>query len=150
MVSVFSLQLKNIWLDLQQSVRFLVPWCLYISFSQTNQLGVYTLTTSPSPPSTKEHNTSQATFPLPHPSLSVSFSSPGSPLNHSYLPSLSLSIPMNAQSPVQPGLSWGGGVQGTHTPSPHLQKNKCPSQGVKRELIIESKPTSSGHKPGKI
>lgn len=72
MVFVFSLQLKNIWLDLQQSVHFLVPWCLYISFFQTNQLGVYTLTTSPSPPSTKEHNTSQATFPLPHPSLSPS------------------------------------------------------------------------------
>ncbi len=65
------------------------------------------------------------------------------------LPSLlSLFIPMNAQSPVQPGLSWGVGFRG-HTPTPHLQKNKRPSKGViKTELTMETEanPTWLGQK----
>lgn len=84
-----------------------------ISFSQTDQLDVY-LTHLPLSSFNQEHNiTSQATFPFPH--FSLFFSSPGSLLNHSSLPLLfSLSIPMNAQSPVQQGLSWGVGFRG-HT-----------------------------------
>lgn len=90
-----------------------------ISFSQTDQLDVY-LTHLPLSSFNQEHNTSQATFPFPH--LSLSFSSPGSLLNHSSLPLLfSLSIPMNAQSPVQRGLSWGVGFRG-HA---HIRTPRC-------------------------
>jgi len=105
----------------QNSVHLPIPWCLCISFSQTNQLGVYTLTTSPSPPSTKEQNTSQATFPLPHPPLLFFSRQP----TQSFLPPFSLSL-----SPFQwmhnppfsqacPG-GWGSGHTHTHTHPHHI------------------------------
>lgn len=134
--------------DLQQSVHSLVLWCLHIFPSQTNQLGVNTYPPPPLLLQPKSITPAKQHFPSPIPSLSLSrllfFSRQAHSIIPASLPPFSLSpspslhsnectIPRSAR-PVL-----GGGVQGTHTPTPHLQKNKRPSQGVmKTELTMET------------
>ncbi len=83
----------------------------HLSFSN-QPAGCQYLPPSPSPPSTKEHDTSQATFPLP-PSSPFLLQAAHSIIPAS-LPSLSLhSNECTIPRSVRPVL--GGGVQGTHT-----------------------------------
>ncbi len=132
--------------DLQQSVHSLFLWCLHIFPSQTNQLGVNTYPPHPLLLQPKSITPAKQHFPSPIPSLSlslslVSFSSPGKPTQSFLPPSLpSLSPSLHSNECTIPRSArpvLGGGVQGGHTPTPHLQKNKRPSQGViKTELTM--------------
>lgn len=134
MMFVFSLSFKHIWPGSSAICAFSRSMMFaHLSFSNYPAGCQYL---PPPLPFNQRAWYQPTTFPLPP---LVSFSSPGSPLNHSCFPPFSLSSFQWMHNPRSARSVLGGGVQGTHTPTPHLQKNKRPSQGViKTELTMET------------